>query len=175
MTIAIKTTMLQMRDIGCDWINRAEQHKDYEQKKKVLVQVNRDFPRRATAPTLTQIILIRRMMHSIFDPKAPGMKGGVFTKKDLKQENVDIWKAFYNESFFFKYLLDYSATIRQITDLSHLWYREFFLEITKCVQFPIGMSMPWVMTEYLVNTPAMKENIFFPLDIYNDAAARALT
>ena len=36
--------------------------------------INRDFPRRATAPTITQIILIRRMMHTIFDPRAPGMQ-----------------------------------------------------------------------------------------------------
>ena len=34
--------------------------------------------------------------------------------------------------------------------------------------------MPWLCTEFLINTPSMKENIFFPIDIYNDAAAQAL-
>lgn len=46
--------------------------------------------------------------------------------------------------------------------------------MTKCVQFPISQSMPWIMTDFLINTPAMKENIYFPMDIYNDAASHAL-
>ena len=37
------------------------------------------------------------------------------------------------------------------------------------------MSMPWILTEFLINSSTMKENIFFPMDIYNDAATRALT
>eukprot|EP00456_Euglypha_rotunda_P049447 TRINITY_DN3965_c0_g1_i3.p1 TRINITY_DN3965_c0_g1~~TRINITY_DN3965_c0_g1_i3.p1 ORF type:complete len:407 (+),score=77.54 TRINITY_DN3965_c0_g1_i3:169-1221(+) len=167
--------MLQMRDIGGDWFNYKEQKEDYKQQKKVLVQVNRDFPRRNTAPTLTQITLIRRMMHTIFSPKSQGMQGGLFASKDLKKEWIPIWEEFYAIGFFFKYLLDFSQTLREITDLSHLWYREFYLEITKQVQFPIDMSMPWILTDFLIKTPSMKENIFFPMDIYNDAAARALS
>src|SRR5690348_15222022 len=46
--------------------------------------------------------------------------------------------------------------------------------LPRCVQFPISQSMPWLCTEFLINTPSMKENIFFPIDIYNDAAAQAL-
>ena len=88
----VKDVMLQMREIGCDWVNREAQKDDYLNKKKDLLQVNRDFPRRATAPTLTQINLIRRMMHTIFSDKAPGMQGGLFTEKDLKKEWVDTCK-----------------------------------------------------------------------------------
>jgi len=167
--------MLQMRDIGGDWSNYKEQKEDYKQQKKVLVQVNRDFPRRNTAPTLTQITLIRRMMHTIFSPKSQGMQGGLFASKDLKKEWIPVWEEFYSIGFFFKYLLDFAQTLREITDMSHLWYREFYLEITKQVQFPIDMSMPWILTDFLIKTPSMKENIFFPMDIYNDAAARALS
>ena len=65
-------------------------------------QVNRDFPRRAAAPTITQITLIRRMMHTIFDPRAAGMQGGFFgAEKDLKKEWVSVWEEFYSQSFFF--------------------------------------------------------------------------
>ena len=35
--------MLQMRDIGTDWVNRNEQKDDYKQKKKVLIQVRFAF------------------------------------------------------------------------------------------------------------------------------------
>jgi len=58
--------------------------------------------------------------------------------------------------------------------MSHLWYREFYLEMTKCIQFPIGLSMPWILVEFILLTPSIKENVFFPLDIYNDAAQKAL-
>lgn len=30
------------------------------------------------------------------------------------------------------------------------------------------------MTEFVINTPTLKENIFYLMDIYNDAASRAL-
>jgi hypothetical protein len=123
--------MIQMRDIGGDWINREDQKDDYLQRKKELIKVNRDFPRRATAPTLTQTTLLRRMCDFIHNPKAPGMGGGFMKEKDLKKEWIPIWERFYSMSFWFKYLLDYSNTIREITDMSHLWYREFYLEMTK--------------------------------------------
>jgi hypothetical protein len=139
------------------------------------MEVNRDFPRRATAPTLTQIQLIRRMVWSICSPDSSGMKGSFFGgDKDLKPEWVPAWKNFYNNSFFYEYILKYHDVVRKITDMSHLWYREFYLEITKCIQFPISLSMPWILTEYLINAPSIKENMFFPIDIYNDAASRSL-
>ena len=47
-----------------------------------------------------------------------------------------------------------SETMQEACDLSQLWYREFFLEMTmgKRIQFPIEMSMPWVLTDHILNT-----------------------
>lgn len=166
--------MLQMRDIGCDWVNREAQKDDFLQKKEQLLQANRDFPRRAVAPSLTMMHLIRRMMHTIFSPNAPGMQGGFLTEKDLKKEWIPVWEEFYKNSYYFPYMLKFPDTIKNITDLSYLWYREFYLEVTKQIQFPISMSMPWILTQYLIESPSMKENMFYPMDIYNDAASSAL-
>lgn len=166
-------TMLDMRDIAGDWLDPKDKN-DYLTTKKEILGMSRDFPRRATAPTHTQITLIRRMMHTIFDPTAEGMTGGFLKDKDLKKEWVPAWERFYSRSFYFKYLLDYTNTIKTLSDMSFLWYREFYLELTKSVQFSISNSLPWILTEFVIKTPAMKENIFFPMDIYNDAAALAL-
>ena len=61
---------------------------------------------------------------------------------------------------------------------NQLWYREFFLEMTmgKRIQFPIEMSMPWILTDHILETksPAMMEYALYPLDLYNDAAHCAL-
>ena len=59
-------------------------------------------------------------------------------------------------------------------DLSHLWYREYFLNMTKCIQFPIALSMPWILVDTALQTKIIKENIMYPFEIYNDAAERAL-
>jgi hypothetical protein len=54
-------------------------------------------------------------------------------------------------------------------------FREFYLEMTKCIQFPIAMSLPWMMTEYVIEQAHhLKELMFFPMDIYNDSADYAL-
>jgi hypothetical protein len=155
----IKDVLLQMRDIGCDWIDRSRQINDYQENtKEKLLQVNRDFPRRAVAPSLTQMHLIRRMMHTIFSPDAPGMQGGLFSgEKDLKKEWLPVWEEFYRNSYYFPFLLQFPATLRELTDLSALWFREFYLEITKEIQFPISQSMPWLLTEFMIQTPTMKE------------------
>ena len=43
-------------------------------------------------------------------------------------------------------------------------------------QFPIEMSMPWILTEHILQTrqPGMIEFILHPLDLYSDAAHFAL-
>ncbi|ETO14401.1 component of SCAR regulatory complex [Reticulomyxa filosa] len=66
-------------------------------------------------------------------------------------------------------------TINLATNLSDLWYREFYLNITDCIQFPIAMSLPWMLVDFAMNTPSLAPNVFFPLSIYNDSAEMALS
>ncbi|MEQ2193482.1 hypothetical protein XENOCAPTIV_030006, partial [Xenoophorus captivus] len=57
--------------------------------------------------------------------------------------------------------------------------REFFLELTmgRRIQFPIEMSMPWILTDHILETkePSMMEYVLYPLDLYNDSGYYALT
>lgn len=39
-----------------------------------------------------------------------------------------------------------------MTDLADLWYREFYLEMSKCLQFPIEMSLPWILTDQILES-----------------------
>jgi len=72
------------------------------------------------------------------------------SKKDLLPEEETRLTEFYLESAPFQYLLDLTSVIRRTTDLSDFWYREFFLEMTRQIQFPISMSLPWVLTEHII-------------------------
>jgi hypothetical protein len=64
--------------------------------------------------------------------------------------------------------------IVDITDLADLWYREFYLELSHRLQFPIDLSLPWILTDTILETKnhAMMECLLYSLDIYNDAANR---
>lgn len=67
-----------------------------------------------------------------------------------------------------------------MSDMSELWYREFYLELTRCIQFPIEMSVPWILTELVLTdknvapTVPTADCLLYILDIYNDAAQSAL-
>ena len=47
----------------------------------------------------------------------------------------------------------------------------------KRIQFPIEMSMPWILTDHILRSkePSMMEYVLYPLDLYNDSALYALT
>jgi hypothetical protein len=52
--------------------------------------------------------------------------------------------------------MNLSFYFQDCCDLSQLWYREFYLEMTmgKRIQFPIEMSMPWILTDHIFTTKA---------------------
>mmetsp|Transcript_3212 Transcript_3212/g.4850 ORF Transcript_3212/g.4850 Transcript_3212/m.4850 type:complete len:1295 (+) Transcript_3212:39-3923(+) len=167
--------MKSMRAICADYIQGQEMSEDYKQQKKDILEIEYKFPNRFTPPTIEQLILMRRMMNFICSERAEGNKGGMFKKRDLKKEWQDEWLKLYSDSFYYKYILTFKETLRQSMDLSFLWYREFYLNMTKQPQFPIDMSMPWILTNFVIKGQKMKENILYPMEIYNDAAELALS
>ena len=48
--------------------------------------------------------------------------------------------------------------------------------MTKRLQFEIDLSLPWILTETVLDSkdPTIMEYVLYPLDIYNDAGQRAL-
>ena len=66
---------------------------------------------------------MRTIVRSLFDDKSEGRqsRGLLFAKKDLEKEDVQLLERFYSSSFHFPALLDFSGTVREVTDLSDLW------------------------------------------------------
>ncbi|KAI5635911.1 cytoplasmic fragile-X interacting family domain-containing protein [Phthorimaea operculella] len=123
-------------------------------------------------------------------------------RKNLDANTLQQLEAFHAASKHWGALLNLSDSLQKCCDLSQLWYREFYLEMTmgrkvnKCtvrhqhneecndlitmekrIQFPIEMSMPWILTDHILRSkePAMMEYVLYPLDLYNDSAQYALT
>ena len=58
-------------------------------------------------------------------------------------------------------------TVLAMTDMADLWYREFYLELSRRLQFPIEMSLPWILTDHILESKdaAMMESVLYPLGI----------
>ena len=71
--------------------------------------------------------MLRTMLGSLLADK--GGKGKSM-KKDLDGATLSAIDTFLKSSFFYGYLLNFSEYLRECCDLSQLWFREFFLELT---------------------------------------------
>ena len=67
-------------------------------------------------------------------------------------------------------------TLATLSNVSYLWLREFYLELGQCTQFPISMSLPWILTEHVLNqrNGPLMPMLLASMDPYNDAATDAL-
>lgn len=71
--------------------------------------------------------MMRTMMESLISEKAGK---GKTMKKDLDGATLNAIDQFLKISSSFPYLLNFSESLRECCDLSQLWFREFFLELT---------------------------------------------
>ncbi|KAH8055256.1 hypothetical protein JL720_14368 [Aureococcus anophagefferens] len=80
-------------------------------------------------------------------------------------------------------VLALAKTARSSADFGFLWYRELYLELSQQIQFPIELSLPWILAEHAARggpgsdaVPADRLLAALPyaLDVYDDAAATAL-
>ncbi len=121
--------------------------------------------------SLSQLHFSRSMMDFMFNEKSKGMKGGLLKEKTFKDSQVQELQQFFNSSYFYQYMLDVHGTVTECTNLSSLWFKEFYLELCKQVQFPINTSLPSILTEFALDSWAEHQQyLLYPLDLYNDAA-----
>lgn len=170
-----------VRDSCCDWLEGQQPGDDpvlKGEKDPKTGYTTKKVPRKCIGPSTTQLYMVRTMLECV-----TADKGGT-GKKTLRKELQDLvpmepFEEFLKSSFFYLHLINLPATIRKCGDLSQLWYREFYLEMTmgNHIQFPIEMSIPWILTDEILTAkePALMEYVFFPLDLYNDSAQYALT
>ena len=79
--------------------------------------------------------MVRTMLESLISDKG----GKKVMKKDLDKETVDHVESFLRSSYFYSYLLRFNEILRECCDLSQLWFREFFLELTMGARIQVGL------------------------------------
>ncbi|XP_044741705.1 cytoplasmic FMR1-interacting protein [Chrysoperla carnea] len=197
----IRSIIVSVRETCADWQRGVEPQQDpaLKGKKDTENGFGIKVPRRNVGPSSTQLYMVRTMLESLIADKSGGKRT---LRKDIDGQYLMQIDQFHKMSFYWNYLLSFSGSLQNCCDLSQLWYREFYLEMTmgrriqKCtvrhhhneecsdlitmekrIQFPIEMSMPWILTDHILKTkePSMMEYVLYPLDLYNDSALYALT
>uniref|UniRef100_A0A8C7FPZ4 Cytoplasmic FMR1 interacting protein 1 n=2 Tax=Oncorhynchus TaxID=8016 RepID=A0A8C7FPZ4_ONCKI len=174
----VQSVLQAIRKTICDWETGREPHNDPALRGEKDPKGGFDIkvPRRAVGPSSTQLYMVRTMLESLIADKSGSKKT---LRSCLEGPTIMDMEKFHRESFFYTHLLNFSETLQQCCDLSQLWFREFFLELTmgRRIQFPIEMSMPWILTDHILETKeaSMMEYVLYPLDLYNDSAHYALT
>ncbi|XP_041016836.1 protein PIR [Juglans microcarpa x Juglans regia] len=136
------------------------------------------FYPRPVALTAAQIHCLQFLIYEVVSGGNLRKPGGLFgnTGSEIPVNDLKQLESFFYKLSFFLHILDYTATVATLTDLGYLWFREFYLESSRVIQFPIECSLPWMLVEYVLESrnAGLLESVLMPFDIYNDSAQQAL-
>jgi cytoplasmic FMR1 interacting protein len=176
----ILSSILNIRSLAADWLNGIEPREDYKGYSRKHGHLEPKHNPRVVSTSATQLHLLRSSVRCLFQENSEiRQKSSILGKAELEKEDILLFEQFYRDSYFFPYVLNLSGSIREMSSLGEFWFREFFLEVDKSIQFPIEMSFPWILTEHVIKNSSssdlpMIEKILYILEIYNDAAQSSL-
>ena len=183
--------VFRLRQLIADWIGEEEPIQDYKAYSRKMGSISAKHPARVVCADYLQLQFMRWNIWNLSHEHQSNSKGGSSffgTKIDIEIGDINICEKFFKESFFYPYLIDLSCTLRNVCDLSYLWYREIYLENTRCAQFPVDISIPYLLAERTLSSRLevtshvihndyslpLIECLLHVLDIYNDAARYSL-
>lgn len=85
--------------------------------------------------------MVRTMLESLVSDKG----GKKVMRKELEKETVEMIETFLKNSFFFEQLLHFNEVLRECCDLSQLWFREFYLELTMGARIQVRITAGAIM------------------------------
>ncbi|KMT13869.1 hypothetical protein BVRB_4g077110 [Beta vulgaris subsp. vulgaris] len=170
-----------MRTLSADWMANTSKQETELQSLQQEGEVSKGsylYPR-PVAPTAAQVHCLQFLIYEVVSGGNIRKPGGLFsnTGSEIPVEDLKQLETFFYKLGFFLHLLDHTVTIATLTDLGFLWFREFYLETSRVIQFPIECSLPWMLVDYVLESQnaGLFESVVMPFDIYNDAAQQALT
>lgn len=125
----IRSIIMSVRETCADWQKGTEPSQDpaLKGKKDPDGGFPISVPRLNVGPSSTQLYMVRTMLESLIADKSGGKRT---LRKDIDGACLLQIDAFHKLSFYWTFLLSFSETLQKCCDLSQLWYREFYLEMT---------------------------------------------
>ncbi|KAG6737105.1 hypothetical protein POTOM_059900 [Populus tomentosa] len=167
-----------MRTLSADWMaNTSKPESDLQSHGGDESKGSFFYPR-PVAPTATQVHCLQFLIYEVVSGGNHRKPGGLFGNNgsEIPVNDLKQLESFFYKLSFFLHILDYSATVATLTDLGFLWFREFYLESSRVIQFPIECSLPWMLVDHVLESQnaGLLESVLMPFDIYNDSAQQAL-
>ncbi|XP_076936600.1 protein PIR-like, partial [Bidens hawaiensis] len=169
-----------MRTLSADWMANTTKPESELQSSQHGSEENKGnffFPR-AVAPTAAQVHCLQFLIYEVVSGGNMRKPGGLFgnSSSDIPVNDLKQLETFFYKLSFFLHILDYSVTVATLTDLGFLWFREFYLESSRVIQFPVDCSLPWMLVDHVLDSQngGLLESVLMPFDIYNDSAQHAL-
>lgn len=123
------------------------------------------FERIHAGPSSTQLYMVRTMLESLIADKSGGKRT---LRKDIDGQYLVQIDQFHKTSFYWSYLLNFSGmyvlyniknnviifpypfleSLQNCCDLSQLWYREFYLEMTMGRKIQVNIFLPYKLSRY---------------------------
>lgn len=141
----IRSILVSVRETCADWQRGMVPEDDpaMRGKKDQETGFKLKVPRRNVGPSSTQLYMVRTMLESLIADKSGGKRT---LRKDIDGQYLMAIDQFHKSSFYWSYILKFSGkllsnfdehpiilfseSLQQCCDLSQLWYREFYLEMT---------------------------------------------
>ncbi|XP_065853838.1 protein PIR [Euphorbia lathyris] len=167
-----------MRTLSADWMaNTSKPESDLQSQGGEDSRGNLFYPR-PVAPTAAQVHCLQFLIYEVVSGGNLRKPGGLFgnSGSEIPVNDLKQLETFFYKLSFFLHILDYSVTVATLTDLGFLWFREFYLESSRVIQFPIECSLPWMLVDHVLESQSagLLESVLMPFDIYNDSAQQAL-
>ncbi|KAM7269714.1 hypothetical protein ACFE04_025211 [Oxalis oulophora] len=169
-----------MRTLSADWMaNTSKPESEYQslQHGGEDSKANFFYPR-PVAPTAAQVHCLQFLIYEVVSGGNLRKPGGLFgnSGSEIPVNDLKQLETFFYKLSFFLHMIDYTATIATLTDLGFLWFREFYLESSRVIQFPIECSLPWMVIDHVFESQnaGLLESVLMTFDIYNDSAQQAL-
>ncbi|CAN1176447.1 Protein PIR [Linum perenne] len=167
-----------MRTLSADWMANTSKGEGDIQSQGPEESKGIFFYPRPVAPTVAQVHCLQFLIYEVVSGGNLRKPGGLFgnSGSEIPVNDLKQLESFFYKLSFFLHILDYSATIATLTDLGFLWFREFYLESSRVIQFPIECSLPWMLIDHVLefHNTGLLESVLMPFDIYNDSAQQAL-
>ncbi|EPS72662.1 hypothetical protein M569_02094, partial [Genlisea aurea] len=176
----IARILSDMRTLSADWMantSKTESESQTSQRRGEEVKGNSFYPR-PVAPTAAQVHCLQFLIYEVVSGGNMRKPGSLFsnTGSEIPANDLKQLETFFYKLGFFLHVLDYTATITSLGDVGFLWFREFYLESSRVIQFPIECSLPWMLVDHVIESQdaGLIESVLMPFEIYNDAAQHAL-
>ncbi|OWM71651.1 hypothetical protein CDL15_Pgr005839 [Punica granatum] len=170
-----------MRTLSADWMANTSKPETESQSLQPGGDESRAnfFYPRSVPPTAAQVHCLQFLIYEVVSGGNLRKPGGLFgnSGSDIPVNDMKQLETFFYKLSFFLHIMDYTATLGTLMDHGFLWFREFYLESSRVIQFPVECSLPWMLIDQILEShnAGLLESVLIPFDIYNDSAQQALT